>query len=127
MDPSAELIAQVDELFIEVELRPKDLQTFSQKNMRAGGGPLNENTEGVLVRKGLQGPNVRIYWNGPDSIADQLAMFELIASDGKTEERRGHWRKEYRWRLDSNAFYFKLVRNGFKLGRWPVPLAMAAA
>lgn len=120
MDSSAELMALSDGLFIEVELREKDVPDFNKKSLSLGGEYLTTTTgkDGVVFLRN-HGTACRIYFNG-EEVAKQLEMFGFIAIDRQKEPvRRGEWRKEYRYRLDSNAFFWKLVRNGFHIGRWP--------
>lgn len=122
MDTTAELISQVDDLFIEVELRERDLDTFKKKVADEGGQWVTKATEGVLFQKN-RGTCCRIYFNANESIVDQLAMFGYFPVDKvKDKEKRGEWRGHFRYRLDSNSFFFKLVRNGFRLGAWPCPM-----
>lgn len=127
MDCSAELIAQVDSLFIEAELRERDLLSFSKRNMNEGGNRVTADTEGVMFLKN-HGLECRIYFNADDFVVSQLAMLGYVPTVDKRDDpvKRGTWRGEYRYRIDSNAFYFLLVRNGFHLGAWPRPLAAAA-
>lgn len=116
MDASAELMALTDGLFLEVELRERDLPKFSRRVEAEGGPSLHKASEGVMVRSGLQGPNPRVYFNAEPEVVAQLAMFGYMAKEG---DERGEWRKEYRYRIDNTGFFLKLVRNGYKLGSWP--------
>jgi len=81
-----------------------------------GGHSLHKGDEGVLVRGGLNGLNPRVYFNAGEEVVVQLAMFGFVAKEG---DERGEWRKEYRYRIDSLPYFLKLIRNGFKVGRWP--------
>jgi len=58
----------------------------------------------------------RVYFNAGEEVVVQLAMFGFVAKEG---DERGEWRKEYRYRIDSLPYFLKLIRNGFKVGRWP--------
>lgn len=124
MEPSAELFAQVDNMLIEVEMPNKDLKNFAWKYNMAGCGILPKTH--VLLRDTMQGNGIRIYFNADESIVKQLAMFGYKMADRDSDKCRGHWHTEFRYRLDSNTLFWKLARNGFRLGYWPRPMAQAA-
>ena len=119
MDASAEIFAQVDNMLCEVEMPSKCLESFKWEYNKAGCGfvPM----EHVILRESKgTGINCRIYFNADDFLVKQLAMFGFSPTDRDTDKARGTWRNEYRFRLDSNELFWKLTRNGFKLGYWPV-------
>jgi hypothetical protein len=124
MDASAELFIQVDNMYMEVEMPTKDLADFSWKYNMTGCGILPRDF--VLLRDTQHSNCCRIYFNCDESLVNQLKMFGYKVTDRDSDMSRGHWRNEYRWRLDSNTLFWKLCRNGFRLGYWPVSQSMAA-
>jgi putative component of toxin-antitoxin plasmid stabilization module len=122
MDSSAQLMAQTENLFIEVELREKDIPQFNTRSSAIDGPRVSKAStkeDGVVFLRNNHGIAGRIYFNADPSIVSQLAMFGYKAVEGAATSARGHWRGEYRYRVDSNEFLFKLIRNGFALGAWP--------
>lgn len=116
MNPSCEILAKADSLFIEVEMPERDIKSFSTRYSDLGAGCVNKATPGVLMQKN-HGYNCRIYFNACDAVVQQLAMFGYVAICGDDRSPRGHRHSEYKWRLDSNSFFWKLVADGFKLGQ----------
>lgn len=112
IDPSAELFKKATELYIEVEIPERDDRMFLARLGKEAGQTAHVGQEGLL-RQHNRGYSARIYFNAPESVVKQLAMFEYIPREGET---RGNFRPKYRYRLDSNALFWKLVRNGFTLG-----------
>lgn len=116
MDPSAEIFVQVDGLLMEVEMPSKCLDSFEWKYNKAACGfvPM----EHVVIRdsKGT-GENCRIYFNADDFLVEQLAMFGFSPTDRDTDKARGHWRNEYRFRIDSNELFWKLTVSNSVIGQ----------
>jgi len=116
MDVSAELFTQVDQMFIECELPQREVAEFKRKYYNLGGSLKGG---GLLVQRN-RGANCRIYFNASQNVVDQLAMLGYQAICGDRESKRGpRYNPQFKWRIDSNALFWKLIRNGFSLGGWP--------
>lgn len=121
MDSSVQLMMQAEDIYIEVELPERDDKVFARKYVEATCHSAPKVGEAGLSRQNTAGHLARIYFNASEKVVNQLNMFELgveIATASKRPYPRSDHSLTYRYRIDSNAFFWKLARNGFLLGRW---------
>jgi hypothetical protein len=121
MDVSAELFVQVEDLFIEIELPPKDEKKFGQRYVDETCAHFSTTMPGIYFHHN-RGYNCRMYFNASEDIARQLMMLGYLAHEGPATSHRGPRNRQYRYRIDSNHLFWVLVRNGFKIGNWLAPV-----
>lgn len=103
MDISAEILRQSpDSPHLQAEVHPTDIPKFAAKykELTGGKGP-------SVFQRSRRGVSVAVYFNGTDQMAESL-------------EKLGHAVKKfqngaYRFCVESEEFFWKMVRNGFRL------------
>lgn len=111
------VLMQSDDMMIEVEMQLEGHATFAKKYQIATGQPMAYDIEGVCLRK-RESYTCRIYFNGDATICEQMQKEGFNVTFGDPNGPRGHWQPEFKYRIDSNALFWKLVWNGLRLGYW---------
>lgn len=120
-----EILSKSDDMMIEVEMQLEGHAGFAKKYQIATGAPMAYDIEGVCLRK-RDSFTCRIYFNGSHDACEQLqkAGYNVTYDPNGT---RGHWQPEFKYRLDSNALFWKMVWSGFRLGYWAKDATLSIA
>lgn len=112
-----EILSQSDDMMIEVEMQLEGHAGFATKYGISSGEQLAYDMEGVCLRK-RQSFTCRIYFNALHSVCESMLSLGYNVTFGDPEGPRGAWQPEFKYRIDCNALFWRMVQSGFKLGYW---------
>ena len=119
-----EILTLSDDMMIEVEMQLEGHAKFAKKYQIASGNNFDSLNTGVCLRK-RQSFTCRVYFNGDHATCEQMQKLGYNVTFGDPNGTRGHWQPEFRYRIDSNCLFWKLIWNGFRLGYWSKDAALS--
>ncbi len=101
-----------DNLRIEVEIEPPSRRKFETRYLaETGDSPC---VDGYNLQKNRWGVQCRIYFNGNDVLIHNLRMMGYTVEDDA--EKRGYRSSEYAYRVTGDRLFWRLIRDGFRIG-----------
>jgi len=109
MDVTASELNKSTTLLIQVKVAPIHQQTFAEKYAEATGS--RPQGQAFIVEKRRDGRklNCEIWFTAPEGVASNLKILGFPVQD--------FCKGEFKYLVDSEALFWKLVRNGFRIGQ----------
>ena len=109
MDCTAQEISQSSNLLLQVKVAPIHADTFNQKYSEATGSKPHGQAFIVEKRKDGRKINCEVWFTAPERVVRNLEALGFKASYFQ--------RGEFSYMIDSEQLFWKLVRNGFRIGQ----------
>jgi hypothetical protein len=108
MDASASEFEKSDRVLLQAEVAPRKQAEFESKYQAAcGSRPCGQSYIRELPRE-PKGIRLQVWFNAPESSVGNLAMLGYKVA--------AFHKGEYRYMVESEELFWKLVRNGYKVG-----------
>ena len=117
MDVTATELSRATTLLIQVKVAPSARDDFASKYREATG--TKPQGEAFIVEKRRDGRklNCEIWFSAPETVAGNLKMLGYEPTDFQ--------KGDFKYLVDSEALFWKLVRNGFRIGQRQAAMAQA--
>lgn len=105
----ASFLNTLDDFFIEVEGKPKQIEKFIQQYNSSASYPINTKTDGI-----------RVLSNDVDKWALEFRLYTKVCPPSPLGDEfcsNQKYRPEYSFRFNNNAIIKLLLANGFHLGQ----------